>query len=202
MTKTISTTLAIAATLLMTACAGYKAQTLSSLSPESAPHSEKKEGIVVSCKAFSKQDCKRYLDRDIISIGIQPIQISIENNTKRTLLFQRSNISVPSADPSYVASQMHTSTVGRSTSYGVGSLFLWPLAIPAIVDGVKSSNANEQLDSDFASKATNDRTIPPHGRLNGLIFVPVESYQDSFTLTLVDKETQEPITFTMNAPRN
>lgn len=194
--------LAIAIAFLTTSCASYKAQTLGVLSPQTAPFSQKKEGVEVLCKAFNKQDCKRYLDRDVIAKGFQPVQISIENNTKHYLLFSKNNISVPCADPSYVASKVHTSTVGRSTAYGVGALFLWPLAIPAIVDGIKSSNANEALDSDFAGKTSCEQTIPPQGRLNGLIFVPVESYQESFTVMLINKDTQETISFALSAVRN
>jgi hypothetical protein len=187
--------------LLATSCANYKAQSLSNITVDSTAFYEKKEGITVSCKAFTPQDCKRYLDRDVIAKGIQPIQISIDNDSKHILMFSKSNISIPCADTDYVANKVHTSTVGRSTAYGVGAIIFWPLAIPAIVDGVKSSDANDQLDNDFAGKASRDQIIQPYGTLNGLIFVPVESYQESFTLTLVDRETKEPIVFALNAPR-
>lgn len=193
---------ALSATFLATSCASYKAQTLSNLTPQTASFSEKKENIVVSCKAFTEADCKRYLDRNVIDKGFQPIQITVENDSKRYLIFSKTNIGLPCADPAYVADKVHTSTAGRATAYGVGALILWPLAIPAIVDGVKSSNANESLDRDFAGKASQEQIILPYGKLNGLIFVPVESYRENFTLTLVDKETQEPINFTLQAIRN
>ena len=185
-----------------TSCASYKAQTLPRLSQESAPYSETKESIVVSCKAFTKQDCMRYLDRDVIAKGFQPVQISIENNSKRYLSLSKNGISVPCADAGYVADQVHTSTVGRSTAYGVAGLFIWPLLIPAVVDGIKSSNANEQLDRDFASKSSIECSIEPYSRFTGVIFVPVESYNTTITITLVDKETKEGIPFTLQAVRS
>jgi len=201
MNKKLQYITALLIAILTTGCASYKAHTLSPLSPYSANYSEQKNGIVVSSKAFTVRDCKKYLDRDVIAKGYQPIHITIENETNRYLQFSKNNISLPAADPSYVADLVHTSTVGRSTAYGVGALFFWPLAIPAIVDGVKSSNANEQLDNDFVSKATGDQSIAPFSRVNGLIFVPVESFQEFFTITVVDKETREEIIFKMNVHR-
>lgn len=200
--KTKITYLFIALALATSSCASYRAQTLPPLSTLSAPYSEEKENIEVFCKVFSTKDCEQYLDRDVIKKGYLPIQITIQNNSKRYLLFTKNNIDITCADPAVVANEVHTSTVGRSTSYGVGALFIWPLAIPAIVDGVKSSNANEQLDRDFSSKSSFEQTITPHGRLNGLIFVPIELYRESFTITLIDKETKEAIPFTLNAVRH
>jgi hypothetical protein len=191
----------ISITCLLSGCASYKAQSLANLSPQSAPCAVTQEQVTVSCKAFTKQDCKRYLDRDVISKGFQPVQICIQNESKRSFQFSQNQISLPLADASYVAEKVHTSTVGRATAYGVGALILWPLAIPAIVDGVKSKNANEALDNDFASKTPTEQTLAPFARINGLLFVPVESYQEAFTLTLVDKETQEKLSFSLNAPR-
>jgi hypothetical protein len=188
--------------ILASSCASYKAHSLSYLSPQTAPFSEQKEGIAVSCKAFTKKDCKQYFDRDVIAKGFQPIQLTIENNTKRHLFFSKNNISLPCANPEYVADTVHTSTVGRATAYGVGALFLWPLAVPAIVDGIKSSNANEALDNDFAGKSPAEQMISPFSHFNGVIFVPVEFYQELFTITLVDKETNEMIPYTLRAVRN
>ena len=97
--------------------------------------------VVAVSKAFSREDCERYLDRDVISEGYQPVQISILNNTDRKYYFSTGKISVPVAQPQEVAQTVHTSTVGRAVGYGVGALIVWPLLIPAIVDGIGSSGS-------------------------------------------------------------
>ena len=61
-------------------------------------------------------------------------------------MFSPEGLSVPVCSPEEVADKCHTSTAGRATAYGVGALFLWPLAVPAIVDGVRSHEANVKLD--------------------------------------------------------
>ena len=80
--------------------------------------------------------------------------------------------------------------------YGVAGLFIWPLLVPAVVDGVGSSKANQRLDTDYAAKAVSERVIQPFATLDGLVFVPMSSYSNSFSITIIDKETKEGITFT------
>ncbi len=180
-------------TLVLSSCANYRAVSLNNnLVPEFCPQGENQQEITIAAKAFSTSDCKQYLDRDVISEGYQPVQLSIQNNSTKTLGFSLSGISLPHVPASVVAETVHTSTAGRVAAYGVGSLIIWPLIIPAIVDGIKSSQANDQLDNDFIAKEAKDQILYPHGRMNSLIFVPVRDFTKSFTVTLIDKETNQP----------
>ena len=176
----------------LTGCASYNATALSNLSPDLFRNSSSKS-IGVAAKTFTRADCKRYLDRDVISKGYQPVQLFIQNNTEKNFSFSLNRISLPHATPEEVAEKVHTSTVGRAAGYGAGALFLWPLAIPAIVDGVKSSQANEALDNDFYSKAAKDQTLMPHAYINTLIFVPVRDFHSSFSVVLIDQESNTPV---------
>jgi len=177
--------------LALTGCAAYKARPLLRLTPSGA--TLKKDSITFAHRAFTRKDCKKYLDRDVIKKGYQPIHISIVNNTNRSVYFSRNNISLVSVDADDVAQLVHTNTAGRAAGYGVAALFILPLAIPAIVDGVGSAEANKKLDADFASKVLCDQTIGPRETLNGLIFVPVETYNPDFEIRLIDTETSDPI---------
>lgn len=138
---------------------------------------------------FNKSDCKKYLDRDVISEGYQPVQLFIQNGSDKDYVFSLSRVSLPTARAEEVAEKAHTSTAGRATGYGVAAVFLWPLAIPAIIDGVKSSNANEALDNDFSAKAAHDQIISHHSHFNKILFVPVNEYQPTFTITLVEQNS-------------
>ena len=177
--------------LALTGCAAYKARPLLRLTPDGS--SLKKDTIVFAHRIFNRTDCKKYLDRDVIKQGYQPIHITIVNNTDRTVYFSRNNISLVTVDADEVAQTVHTDTAGRAVGYGVGALFLFPLAIPAIVDGVGSAQANKQLDSDFDSKMLGDTMIHPGEMLNGLIFVPTESFKPDFEIRLTSTDGSEPI---------
>jgi hypothetical protein len=89
-----------------------------------------------------------------------------------------------------VATRVHTNTVGRAVGYSVAGLFIWPFIIPAIVDGIGSAEANEQLDADFAQKALRSQTVKPHATANGVIFVSCDDDCDDFTLTVTDQSNQ------------
>lgn len=186
---------------LLSSCASYSASPLGAPSPDLVFLSKQSDEISVVAHTFTKEECLRFLDRDVMTEGYQPVQISIENSTSAPLAFSLSRISLPLARVEEVAQKVHTSTVGRVVGYSVGSLILWPLVIPAIVDGIKSSNANDALDRDYIAKAAKDQIIFPHSRLNTLLFVPVHSYQDSFTLTLMDQSTNEPRVFQVSSTR-
>lgn len=183
--------------LTISSCASYEAVALNNLSPDIyVSKSQNYGGVRIAAKAFNKIECKKYLDRDVISKGYQPIQLSIENNSNDNYYFSLSRISLPCARPEEVAEKVHTSTVGRATGYGAAALLTCGLfAIPAIVDGVKSSHANEALDSDFICKAAKDQTIYPYSHTNMLIFVPVNGFQSNFAITLIDEASSQPKVF-------
>lgn len=184
----------IISVLVFTGCAHYNATALSNLSSDIMTSSYSLDSVQMATKTFNKADCKKYLDRDVISKGYQPVQIFIQNNSDQSYFFSPNRISLPTARADEVAEKVHTSTAGRAAGYGAAGFFTCGLLyIPAIVDGVKSYKANESLDNDFACKIAKDQILFPHSRLNMLIFVPTESFSNSFSVTLIDQKTQEPL---------
>lgn len=180
---------------MLSGCAKYEPGTLANLQPEFAPFSESNEGVVLSVKKLSNGDCKRIFDRDVIEKGYQPLQITIKNDTKKYILFSNQGVNLPTVPAQKVAETVHTSTAGRATAYGVAGLFIWPLLIPAVVDGVGSSQANEKLDRDFNAKATEQVVVQPYATHNGIIFVPVAEFQDSFEIILVERESKNKLSY-------
>jgi hypothetical protein len=187
----------------MSGCASYNAASLNGLSSEVFSQSSNpasKAGVVIAARAFNKLDCRRYFDRDVLKKGYQPLQLYIQNNSSKSYSFSLSRMSLPYARSEEVAEKVHTSTIGRILGYGVpGLVVAWPLVIPAVVDGIKSSEANEQLDNDFASKTARDQIILPYSYFNKIVFVPVSDYQSSFTVTIIDQESNQPINFNVTA---
>ena len=184
--------------IFLSGCASYEPQPLPDVQPEFATYSENIEDVTLACRALTKKECEKYFDRDIIGNGYQPLLITIVNDSDKEILFSPEGLSVPVCSPEEVAEKCHTSTAGRATAYGVGALFLWPLAVPAIVDGVKSHEANVQLDKDFDEKYLDERVIDPHSTHNGIIFISNAEYQESFTLKLIDRETKQDIVYHVN----
>ncbi|MCL4360923.1 hypothetical protein M1446_01035 [Candidatus Dependentiae bacterium] len=174
-------------------CARYQAKSLNKIDTSifSLSQNSQEKFVSFSYHIFDTDDCMKYLDRNVIAKGYQPIQITITNNTNRYLNISMSNFSLPYVSSEEVAKRVHTSTVKRSVGYGILGLFIWPFLVPAIVDGIGSSEANRKLDADFAKKTLKDKILRPYSTINGLIFVPVKKFKKDFTFTIVDEENHE-----------
>lgn len=181
-------------------CANYHSRPLNKLTT-TIPTNLQEQFLSFSYHIFNKADCLKFLDRDVISKGYQPMHICITNHTSRPFYMSLSNFSLPCASAFDVAKLVHTSTTKRVAGYGILGLFLWPFLIPAVIDGISSSEANKNLDIDFERKALDDQSISPFSAVDGLIFVPMESFNQQFSLVLIDQETHERFTLTPIRPK-
>jgi len=190
--------------VFLTGCASYNALPLNSMSSEviDVTKPAMRTDVTIAAKALSRSECIRYFDRDVIEKGYLPVQLYIQNNTKNAYVFSLNRVSLSVARPEVVAAKVHTSTVGRAVGYGAGALLLWPLAIPAVVDGIKSARANQALDADFDAKCAQDQIISMHSHMNKVLFVPRSEFDSSFTVTLVDAESHTPKTIQVQVQRS
>ncbi len=192
MKKIFKIIIPVVVVFLLGGCAKYRVQPLNRLMATSFNNDE--QSISFAYKVFNLNDCKRFLDRNVLAKGYQPIQITIVNNSNKYINFSRSGFSLPFVSAEEISKKVHTSTLGRAAGYGVVSLFvLWPLIIPAIVDGVKSSSANSKLDEDFIRKELSDQIISPFTSINGLIFVSKEEFTSEFRITLIDSRNSKKL---------
>ena len=129
--------------------------------------------------------------------GYIPVQLYIQNNTPSSYFFSLDRIHLSLVQPEEVADKAHTSTLGRVIGYTAAAIVFFPLALPlaisAAVDGVKSSEANQSLDQDFAMKSASDQFIGKYSFMNKVVFVPKSEFLEHFSMTLIDQDTKEPI---------
>jgi hypothetical protein len=188
----------LASLIFLTGCASYSASSLALLPQEQALQSTQNSNILVTWQSYDKVDCKKYLGRDVISEGYQPIQITIRNNTNDPLYFSPQNFNIPLAPVNEVARKVHTSTAARVVGYGVPGLFIWPFLIPAVYDGIKSSSANDSLDADYEAKVMREQVIHPLSMFNGVVFVPQKYANQTIEMYLVNSKTNEKVVFSGN----
>src|SRR5262249_24528461 len=156
--------------------------------------SEKNPEVCLSWRAFDRDDCNRYLGRDVIEEGYIPVQLSITNNSSDPMYLSLQNFSVPLCSYKEVANKVHTSTGVRIAAWGVPGLvipFMFPLIIPAIVDGIGSSNANDALDADYEAKSIKEQMIYPRSAINGVVFIPKKYAEEKIKLFVVNQKTNE-----------
>lgn len=111
--------------------------------------------------------------------GYQPIQVSIENTTKKYLEFSLQAINIRITSSSEVAKKVLHRTLLRN--------------IPATIHALE---ANMKLERDYYEKTIRDRNIiTPYMLFHGVIFVTTQNYRNNLTITLINCETKEPIIF-------
>lgn len=168
----------------LSGCAAYRAKPLRRLTIKNFSHTD--QVVSFEHRVFTRRECRKYLDRNIMVRGYKAIHITLTNNTHNTLSFSPTRFSFPCVDPQEVADTVHTNTTARAVGYGVTGIFIWPFLIPAVVDSIGSSKANEKLNADFHRKTLHEQIVKPLSTINGLIFVPNESFNAEFSFILTD----------------
>jgi hypothetical protein len=171
-------------------CAGYRPHSLRRLTPKPVPQHEK---ILFEAKAFNHCDCNTYLDRNVICAGYTPIQIAIKNESNQYIEFTTDKVNLNTVPTSLVAESVYQSVLARALGYGIPGLFIWPFLVPAVLDSIWASEANEMLLRDYLGKTISDKTLVPDSELEGLIFVANSQYQNKLEVTLVDRDSLEKI---------
>jgi len=100
-----------------------------------------------------------------------------------------------------VAEKCKFNTAARATTWGVAGLFLWPLLIPAVVDGLGSSNANKSMEQDFQYKELPDKVrVQPNGLQTGIVFVPAMKPGEDIVMRLTNVESGQILLFSSRKP--
>lgn len=183
--------------LFIIGCANYQSKTLPS--PErtfaGASYSQDEEDVHVAVKFLSPQESKRYFGKKKVGTQFQPTLIAIQNNSREIYHFQKNQLSRPAISADMVAKECQFNTAARATAYAAGALFLWPLAIPAIIDGVGSSNANAKMESDFIMKELQDLDVSPGMTVQGVVFFDPMRQGETLQVKVFSKTGPSPRTF-------
>ena len=176
-------------------CASYNTMSLPSADVYAYSNRQAQKDLTISVEFFDASKTRKIFKVNLLKKGYQPAYIVIDNRSKETYLFNKSRISKTCYDASVIAEKCGFSTAGRATAYGVGGLFLWPLWIPAIVDGTGSARANREMQSDYAVKEIKNGRIQPNGLLSGVVFVDKMANGEHFDIRLQNIETNEILLF-------
>jgi len=186
--------LGLASMLAFSGCAKYKSQPL----PKLQAIVEEKKDVEVSAQALTERECRKAFSRRILNKGYQPIQLIIKNKSRYTYILDAANIELQLEPTQLVAKQLHLNTAGRVVSWAAAGLFIWPFYIAAAVEGCRSSDANRELNHDFAQRTISDESriyIHPGSMINKVIFVTTDNFRNKFNLRLFSKEHDELLDF-------
>ncbi len=176
-------------------CAKYKARPLSF---PAAPIEEKRN-IAVAAYALNDDDMHYYFSRRAIQRGLQPVQLTVVNNSKDTYLLDAKDINLSLESRNTAFDSLRLSKTSRCVGWGVAGLFVWPFLIPAAVELVKTEKANKDMKLDFVQRVIDRESrilIKPGQEINRVFFVSHANIQYSFDLKLMNMADKKELPFT------
>ncbi|MFA5336320.1 MAG: hypothetical protein WC324_05305 [Candidatus Omnitrophota bacterium] len=181
--------------LFLEGCASYRGGLLPSKDVMNYEKKQVQKEVYVVADFLDTKETKQIFQFDLQSRGIQPVFIIMDNRSLVTYDFKKSDLNKQVMSSQEVADKCKFNTAGRATAYGVAGIFIWPFLIPAVVDGVGSSEANRKIEDDYAFKELQDGRLTPNALMNGIVFVPKMKEGEDFTIRLKDMETFEILRF-------
>ncbi|MES2200397.1 MAG: hypothetical protein V4489_09575 [Chlamydiota bacterium] len=151
--------------------------------------------VKLSIKALSSEESEKYLKKDLLDIGYQPVEVTIENGSSDPYLFSPGSVDLPLVEGGKIAKRVLTAALPRSIGFKIASLFFWPLSIPGAVDSILTNKSYRKLKKQLQSKAVRSEVIAPYSSIHRVFFVLSEDYQNSFNVTLENQETLESKVF-------
>lgn len=200
----------------LTSCSRIDYETKPLESIKTKPKVEEKVGVLY--KPLTKKESIQYLGRNWQSKGYQPVQIAIENYSPHPVRFSHKGFSMPTADYDTIKAKAHQYTKAKAVGIGAPSFVciaagLLGLALAPATFGVsgilvpiglggaglhttsKMMQADLILDKDYYKKFLHDGEILGHSVVEGVVFVPKESFQnrahEKFTLRVLDTKTEK-----------
>ncbi len=182
---------------ILTSFERFDRKALASLETSLPAFSADAKGLTVSAKKYTSGESKDYLNRNLMSSGYQPIQITVQNNTPDAYNFSREGVSLPTASPSKVAMSVSKKGLPRAIGLKVASFFFWPFIIPDTINGIHAMKSHYKMRKDYGAKAVKekDEEISPYSTVHRVIFVPKDEVRETLTVTLLSKEDKDPISF-------
>ena len=151
--------------------------------------------VKLSIKALDAEESKRYLKKDLLDMGYQPVQLTVENGSSDPYLFSQGSVGLPTVEGSQIAKTILKASIPRSIAFKIAGFFFWPISIPSTIDGILTNKSYRKLKKQLSSKSVRTEVVAPYSSVHRVFFVLEEDYQSSFDVTLENQETLESKVF-------
>lgn len=162
---------------------------------------EEQQDVKVSATLLTERDCCYYFSRRVLEKGYQPIQLCIRNNSASSYVFDATRLNIQIEDRDFIVKLLQLDTAKRVAPYAITGLFLGIFFIPAIVEGVKSSQANKELDRDFSKRVISSDSrvvIAPDSTFNKVMFVRADNMNPELAVDLICRKTKKKLNFALH----
>jgi hypothetical protein len=154
--------------------------------------------VDIQIKTLTSTESRELLGHDLPSKGVQPLHLTIQNNTPESYSFNPEAIDLSSINPRDVAKKIRKGAIPRMVGFKILGMLFWPFMIPGTIDSIHTMHTYKVLKKDYQAKAVKDEVIPVYSTFNRILFVPKDEFKKEFTITLIDLHKLEPLVFTIN----
>lgn len=161
------------------------------------PFHPKEKGVDVQIRTLTSNESRILLGHDLPSKGVQPLHLTIQNNSPEAYSFSPEGIDLTSVDPTDVAKKIRKTALPRMIGFKILGMLFWPFMIPGTIDSIHTFHSYKLLKKDYRAKAVKDEVIPVYSTFNRILFVSEEEFRTEFTVTLVDLHKLEPLVFSI-----
>lgn len=183
--------------VILTSMESYKEHSLGGLSNTEVAFSKEAQGLNVVAKTYTPTESRNFLRRNLLKSGYQPIQITVQNNTPNSYNLSAEGISMPTATPGKVAGSVSKKAIPRAIGLKIASFVFWPFMIPSTIDSIHTLKTHILLYKDYSAKSVREKQeiVAPYSTYNRVIFVPLKEVRETLTVTLIDQESDERLSF-------
>jgi len=153
--------------------------------------------VIVSSKAYNEEESEKVLQNRLLYMGIQPIQITIENQSSHSLILSEKSVEVPLIDSNDVVNKIYQGSIARSIGLKVMGLFFWPFSIASTVDSIVTYEDKTKTKENFLAKSLKrtDETIPAYSTVHRLFFIKIEHLKKEIAFSLSNKDNDSKMHF-------
>lgn len=177
-------------------------KTLSHISKHGATWAEDQEQVSVRVKVVDSAESTKYFGCNVLSVGYQPVIITIENRSTDFIVFKPSTMGLALVSPKKVVKDCYWNTWLITGTFGyLASVFLWPALIPVAYGGYYMSNNNQEIRSKIKNSGIQNYDniqIAPKEILTKAMFVEADYMPESFLISLFSKKLNNDLDFWVN----
>lgn len=156
--------------------------------------------ISIRIKPLRDFECTHYFDSRLVTKGVQPIQVYIQNDSKKVLVLDATKLSAPLLGKHGIGAKMYKNIVARTIVWALGvSVLWWAFAPLLILDPLFCIQANQEAHKDIESICVQPKdqiVIRPQSRLHKILFIPSEKYHQHLSITLREQDSENELIFT------
>lgn len=190
-----------AVSLLLSGCAHYKSRPFKQVGRDGRMPSligQVDDKVLVHAHALSKTEVSHYFGSRVASRKkATPVLLTVNNPTKKVLVLDAWDIGLHLRHVDDVLRDVKYNAAQRIITWSVLGLFIPLFFIPAVVDGVNSTEANQSMQQDFYDRVLSCDSyikIYPHSTMSRVMFVQDSSWQKAFDVKIADRKTGQKTT--------